>query len=211
LPPRGNPECSLSAPPKRPFQRPSQYPRAAEATRWWLPNTPAAEATAVPLHLFPGAEASERPCNCETRRCGPDRPESQSASTFPPGRSHLFVWRARVTHRSEDSGCLSRSACYECRSRSHRICQEVSINRHPSSNLPKRVRAWLTCPSIPCQPPQQAASADAPRAPPSKEVVVNHGNGQAAKRSRAAVVHCKQHTSSKSASLFWRATPPVAR
>ena len=68
LPPRGNPECPLSVSPKRPIQRSPQYRRAAEATRWWLPNTPAAEATVAPPHLFPCAEASERPCNCETRR-----------------------------------------------------------------------------------------------------------------------------------------------
>jgi len=68
LPPRGNPECPLSVPPKRPFQRPPQNPRAAEATRWYLPNTPATEATVAPPHFFSSAEASERPCNCETRR-----------------------------------------------------------------------------------------------------------------------------------------------
>lgn len=90
LPPRGNPECPLSAPPKRPFQRSPQYRRAAEATRWWLPNTSAAEATVAPPHLFPSAEASERPMQLRDSTMRP-RPTRRPASFHAPARPKPVV------------------------------------------------------------------------------------------------------------------------
>jgi hypothetical protein len=85
LPPRGNPECPPSVSPKRPFRRPSQDRRAAEATRWCLPNVSATEATVTPPYALSSAEASENRYNERDSTMRP-QPTRRPASFHRPDR-----------------------------------------------------------------------------------------------------------------------------
>lgn len=84
--------------------------------------------------FFPPTEASRCPQVSETDDEAPTDPKVRQLPRFPRRRSDSVPQRTRVTHRSEDSGCLSRSACYECRDRNRRICQVVStfLRRSPA-------------------------------------------------------------------------------
>jgi hypothetical protein len=85
--------------------------------------------------------------------------------------------RTRVTHRSEDSGCLSRSARY--------------VDRNRSCDLPgshRRCSGWLQV-----RPPSRSCVLRAPRAPPSEECDTCEAK-PASKRFRAAVVRSEERS-----------------
>jgi hypothetical protein len=84
--------------------------------------------------VFPPTEASRGPQVSETDDEAPTDPKVGQLPRFPRRRSDPVPQRTRVTHRSEDSGCLSRSACCECRDRNRCICQVVStfLRRSPA-------------------------------------------------------------------------------
>lgn len=108
--PREGPRMPPYASPKRParlHRRPRRPPKLPFQDHHHCRRRSDHSATC----LLPPTEADGPPQVGETDDEAPTDPKVCQLPRFPCSRSYSVPQRTRVTHRSEDSGCLSRNAC----------------------------------------------------------------------------------------------------